>query len=76
MNAAPPVIALRPDQHRPHLIHTGERIWPGTNCYIDAWAEMLRRQPHAPSGRIRCLSSDVTVLITPNDLPRDEGPSV
>lgn len=41
MNTAPPVVALPRNPHRPHLIHTGERIWPETNCYIDAWAEVL-----------------------------------
>lgn len=41
MNTAPTVIALEPETYRSHFIHAGERIWPETNCYIDAWVEVL-----------------------------------
>lgn len=25
----------------PHLLHTGQRVWAQTNCYVDMWVELL-----------------------------------
>jgi hypothetical protein len=27
--------------HEPHVLHTTERIWTETNCYVDLWIEVL-----------------------------------
>ena len=31
---------------KPQALHTGERIWLETNCYIDVWAELLPALGH------------------------------
>ena len=39
--------------YRPHELHTGERIWPETNCYVDLWIELLHAldlEPRAALG--------------------------
>lgn len=28
-------------RYRPHALHTDERHWPQTNCYVDLWIELL-----------------------------------
>jgi hypothetical protein len=33
--------AIRPDTYVQHPLHTSERMWPETNCYIDLWIEVL-----------------------------------
>lgn len=35
------VFPLSPQGYRPHLIHTRERHWAETNCYVDVWIELL-----------------------------------
>lgn len=30
-----------PQGYRPHALHSQERIWPETNCYVDLWIEVL-----------------------------------
>jgi hypothetical protein len=32
---------LDPAAYSPHALHSSERIWPETNCYIDLWIEVL-----------------------------------
>jgi hypothetical protein len=32
---------IRPDGYQPHALHSMERMWPETNCYIDLWIEVL-----------------------------------
>jgi hypothetical protein len=27
--------------YRPHLLHSNERVWTETNCYVDLWIEVL-----------------------------------
>ncbi|TCU16470.1 DUF1839 family protein [Rhizobium sullae] len=34
-------LAIRPDGYRQHALHSSERMWPETNCYIDLWIEVL-----------------------------------
>jgi hypothetical protein len=33
--------AISPVVYRPHPLHTGDRAWPETNCYVDLWIEAL-----------------------------------
>ncbi len=32
---------LSPDGYQPHALHSADRIWPETNCYVDLWIEVL-----------------------------------
>ena len=51
MNAVFP--AIRPDGYARHALHSSERMWPETNCYIDLWIEVLnalRLPPEAMLG--------------------------
>ncbi|ULJ74303.1 DUF1839 family protein [Rhizobium gallicum] len=44
---------LDPATHKSHVLHTSERMWPETNCYIDLWIEVLntlRLPPEAMLG--------------------------
>lgn len=36
-----PVLALDVATYQRHPLHDDERDWPETNCYIDAWVELL-----------------------------------
>ena len=35
------VFPLSPDSYQRHVIHTRERHWAETNCYVDVWIELL-----------------------------------
>ena len=35
------VFPLSSDGYQPHLIHTRDRHWAETNCYVDVWIELL-----------------------------------
>ena len=35
------LIEISPDGYEPHTIHSGERTWTETNCYLDLWVEVL-----------------------------------
>jgi hypothetical protein len=39
MDACLPALTL--DTWRPHPLHSPERCWPETNCYLDLWIELL-----------------------------------
>lgn len=32
---------IDPGTYRPHALHSQERMWPETNCYVDLWIEVL-----------------------------------
>jgi hypothetical protein len=45
--------SLDPGRYQPHALHSAERIWPETNCYVDLWIELLstlRLSPEAMLG--------------------------
>jgi hypothetical protein len=44
--------ALRPDGYRPHALHSSERIWPETNCYVDLWIEVLNAMGLPPEAML------------------------
>jgi hypothetical protein len=47
------------DPGTPHPSHSGDRIWPETNCYIDLWIELLHALGHDPVPAFACaLSAD------------------
>jgi hypothetical protein len=43
---------IRPDSYSPHALHSMERMWPQTNCYIDLWIEVLSTLGLAPEAML------------------------
>ena len=41
-------LVLDPKSYQPHRIHTQERDWAETNCYVDIWIELLHALGHEP----------------------------
>jgi hypothetical protein len=37
----PAILDLNPETYERHIIHTQERDWAETNCYVDVWIEQL-----------------------------------
>lgn len=44
--------ALDPVNYRPHALHSAERMWPETNCYVDLWIEVLAAQKLPPEAML------------------------
>ena len=42
------ILRLDPATYQPHIIHTQERDWAETNCYVDIWIELLHALGHEP----------------------------
>ena len=42
------ILALNPETYQRHRIHTQERDWAETNCYVDIWIELLHALGHEP----------------------------
>ena len=42
------VISLDPANYAPHVIHSQERNWAETNCYVDVWIELLHAWGYEP----------------------------
>ena len=42
------ILELNTDNYQKHLIHTQERDWAETNCYVDVWIELLHALGHEP----------------------------
>ncbi|WP_246041590.1 DUF1839 family protein [Peteryoungia ipomoeae] len=43
---------LDPAHHQPHALHSSERMWPETNCYVDLWIEVLSAQGSHPEAML------------------------
>ncbi len=43
---------LDPQTYRPHALHSAERIWPETNCYVDLWIEVLSAKDLPPEAML------------------------
>ncbi|MCF3640458.1 DUF1839 family protein [Rhizobium sp. TRM95111] len=43
---------LDPAAYAAHPLHTGERMWPETNCYVDLWIEVLNAFGTAPEAML------------------------
>ena len=41
-------VALRADDHVAHDLHSADRPWPETNCYLDLWIELLHAMGRDP----------------------------
>lgn len=53
------LLPLSASTYRPHALHTSERIWTETNCYVDVWVEVLHSLGADPvAGAAFTLSSD------------------
>ncbi|OWV83411.1 serine--tRNA ligase [Rhizobium sp. R635] len=44
--------AISPESYRQHALHSGERAWPETNCYVDLWIEVLNSSGAAPEAML------------------------
>ncbi|MCJ9753331.1 DUF1839 family protein [Neorhizobium sp. BETTINA12A] len=44
--------ALDPGNYTTHALHSAERMWPETNCYIDLWIEVLSAQGLPPEAML------------------------
>jgi len=42
------ILSLNPTAYQRHRIHTQERDWAETNCYVDVWIELLHAMGHEP----------------------------
>ncbi|WP_425516230.1 DUF1839 family protein [Rhizobium ruizarguesonis] len=43
---------IDPETYRAHALHSGERVWPQTNCYVDLWIEVLATLGVAPEAML------------------------
>lgn len=43
---------VRPDGYQSHPLHSSERMWPETNCYVDLWIEVLNAVGAAPEAML------------------------
>ena len=43
---------LSPERYEPHPLHSAERIWPETNCYVDLWIEVLNTMRLPPEAML------------------------
>ena len=44
--------ALDAAHYVPHPLHSLERMWPETNCYVDLWIELLAASGYAPEAML------------------------
>ena len=44
--------SLDPRHYQPHALHSTERIWPETNCYVDLWIEVLNAMRLPPEAML------------------------
>lgn len=42
------ILQLDPENYQRHRIHSQERDWAETNCYVDIWIELLHSLGHEP----------------------------
>jgi hypothetical protein len=42
------VLDLDPTTYTRHAIHSGERVWAETNCYVDVWVELAHALGYEP----------------------------
>ncbi|MDI7861816.1 DUF1839 family protein [Rhizobiaceae bacterium n13] len=43
---------IDPARYQPHALHSSERMWPETNCYVDLWIEVLSTFGAAPEAML------------------------
>lgn len=43
---------LDPAAYAPHALHSSERMWPETNCYVDLWIEVLSARELSPEAML------------------------
>jgi hypothetical protein len=44
----PRLLDIDPDHYQRHSLHTRQRDWAETNCYVDIWIELLHAMGHEP----------------------------
>ncbi len=48
INSANGILQLTASTYQPHSIHTNQRDWAETNCYVDVWIELLHSLGYQP----------------------------
>lgn len=43
---------IEPGNYQPHSLHSSERDWPETNCYVDLWIEVLASHGVSPEAML------------------------
>lgn len=43
---------IEPANYQPHSLHSAERDWPETNCYVDLWIEVLASHGVSPEAML------------------------
>jgi hypothetical protein len=46
------VLSINPAHYTPHPLHSTERMWPETNCYVDLWIEVLASLGASPEAML------------------------
>lgn len=46
------VLPIDPAHYTAHPLHSSERMWPETNCYVDLWVEVLASLKVAPEAML------------------------
>ncbi|MBB4955443.1 hypothetical protein H4S14_003405 [Agrobacterium vitis] len=46
------VLPVDPAHYSPHPLHSTERMWPQTNCYVDLWIEVLASLGASPEAML------------------------
>lgn len=46
------VLPFNPADYAPHPLHSTERMWPETNCYVDLWIEVLASLGASPEAML------------------------
>lgn len=46
------VLKVDPAHYTPHPLHSMERMWPETNCYVDMWIEVLASMGASPEAML------------------------
>ena len=77
------LIEISPDGYEPHTIHSGERTWTETNCYLDLWVEVLHSLGLDPVPAAACAfgarfdgSLWTFLSFTPEELCGPESPGL
>ncbi len=52
LNATAVFDGLDPARFTPHPLHSSERMWPETNCYVDLWIEVLAARGLPPEAML------------------------
>ena len=59
------LLKLDPATYQRHLLHTQERNWAETNCYVDVWIELLHAWGYEPLAALPFTVALPTMMRSP-----------